>query len=298
MLPAFAGSVSMLGPAAEAWAAAERTGDRYLLSRACRSFSVGANSGDPASLAHMEAGVAAARAIGDQFGVFELTSSLATAYISAGRVDLAIEALDTCASLASWSHPMKTLHRALRGFVGYYTGDRRATLDAALAERPGTLPAHAYLAMLGTITALAVGDHAAVEQFRRRVLDLPALGTPGVARSTALAAIAVYLDEPDADDSLEFMFSGVRLGAASMMFGLLIAAWRVSRTRDDDLRRRVLELLATAPGDVPIVVITTGLIRLLADPSADRWETAHDVLRRASGSGLRLFYELPLEYIA
>ena len=298
VITAFAGSISMLGPAADAWDAADRTGDAYLLSRASRSFSVGANFGDPTSLARVEAGVAAARSIGDQFGVFELTASLASAYVSAGRIDLALDALDRCASLATWEHPMMTMHRLLRGFIGYYTGGRRVTLDAALAERPGTLPAHGYLAMLGTITALAVGDRAAVEQFRRRALDLPALGTPGVARNTALSAIAVYLGEPDADDSLEFMFSGVRFGSASMMFGLLIAAWRVSRTHDDDLRRRVLELLETAPGDVPIVIINTGLVRLLADPSVDRWETAHDVLRRASEHGLRLFYELPLEYIA
>jgi predicted ATPase/class 3 adenylate cyclase/DNA-binding CsgD family transcriptional regulator len=298
VIVAFAGSVSLLGPAAEAWDAAERTGDAYLLSRACRSFGVGANFGDATSLARVEAGVAAAAAIGDQFGVFELTSSLATAYVSAGRIDLAIDALDRCASLATWSHPMMTMHRAMRGFIAYYTGDRRAALDTALAERPGTLPAHGYLVHLGTISALAMGDRDAIERFRRQAHDLPTLGTPGVARNTALAAIAVYLDEPDADESLAFMFSGVRLGAASMMFGLLIAAWRVSRSADEILRRQVLELTATATRDAPIVVLNTALVRLLADPSVDRWETAHDVLRRASVHGMRLYFELPLEFIA
>ncbi len=276
-----------VGPAAEAWAAAERSGDLYLLSRASRSFVVGVNYGDSASLDRVKAGVAAATAIGDVFGVFELTSSLATAYISAGRGRARHRGADQCASLATWSHPMMTLHRMQRGSVAYYTGDRHATLDAALAERPGMLPAHGYLAMLGTNAALAIGDRAAVEHFRRQALDLPALGTPGVTRNTALAAIAVNLDEPDADESLEFMFSGVRLGAASMMLGLLIAAWRVSRTHDDGLRRRVLELLATAPGDVPIVALNTGVTRLLADPSETGGRPAQTcyVVRRNTGCG-------------
>ena len=203
-----------------------------------------------------------------------------------------------CASLATWLHPMMTLHRMQRGSIAYYTGDRRATLDVALREPPGPLPAHGHLAVLGATAALSVGDREAVERIRRRALDLPSLGTPGVGRNTALAAIAVYLDEPDADESLEFMFSGVRLGAASMLFGLVIAAWRVARTDDDDLRKRVLQLTATVAGDASIVVLNTGIVRLLADPSIDRWETAHDVLRRASETGLRLFYELPLEFIA
>ena len=94
---AFAGSTSMLGPAADAWTAAERSGDHYLLSRASRAFTVGTNYGGAASIDRVKEGVAAAEAISDVFGVVELSSSLATGYILAGRLDLATEALDRCA---------------------------------------------------------------------------------------------------------------------------------------------------------------------------------------------------------
>ncbi len=300
-LAAFSGHIELVEAASGAFRSALESRGDMVLSRAARVFGLAANFGDPDAFAYLERGRDAARNAQDPFGEFELCLMLAVGHRSCNCGDAMQAEMERAAVIATWPHPMMTMHRAMQCATHCFSGAYDEALRLALAEPEGVTAAHAYMVPFGVVAALAVGDERALGEMASRVQRMPRSGVPGSMGAMSTLTLSLARDDIDAAAAqLRAMLQQPPvLGASGLMALLVWGALVADATGDPSLRGELTDLIPAPRSDAPVPEsFGASFARAHAAIEPDTWNALHEALAIASDGNLVLFLPVALGAVA